>query len=961
MPYEPSGFSLQIFQSRHASHSTETWAEACQRVAQHIANAETGEARNHWRDRFNQVLVDNLLMPGGRIWYGSGRARGQLLNCFVVPSGDSREAWGKTVSDSIIISGTGGGVGVSCSPVRPRGSAIRGTGGTATGSVSLMEIINSAGEVIKAGGGRRTALMLALGLSHGDIVEFLDKKLDLKQLNNANVSVIFDDNPELFFAKVAADEAWPLLHQGKEVGSIPARVLWERIVRNALVGGEPGILNGYLANKMSNIWYVEPLVCTNPCFHPDTRIATDKGLVKIKDLVGATANVVADRRVGKGDTLTDTLGTSVLPAVDVELKQRNAPVFKVTTEHGYTVTATAEHDFITVDGRKKLAELAPGDVLMLPSGEGAFGIKGSYDEGFLLGLYVADGTQTTTQAYIDIWESDFRDSGFILDAVNRVNTTVNTYGYGGRDYGDSVWIAQGDDKKRIGGVRLKRWLASLADNENFGMLKQRVPESVWQGSREFVRGYLQGLFYGDGSLNVGGHDTKETVSWRLAQSNKPLLEDVQRLLTQFAVVSRLYSRREAGAKMMPDGRGGLAEYQLKEQFELIINRPNTISFMNRIGMVGRKLDIVNSALQSRGYECRRPERFITKIIAVEPAGVTDVYCLTQPETNCVISDGIVNGQCGEIWLSPHDCCCLAALVLPRFVNEGREVDWELLKIAVQTGVRFLDDVLSVNTYPLPEIEAKCNQLRRIGLGITGLHHMLLELGLKYNSPSGLEFVDKLMNRIKVWSYEASSDLAAEKGSFPAFEADKFLKSGFSKTLRPSLREKIRTLGMRNCAVNTIAPTGTISMVCETSSGIEPIFAAAYERRYRNGDEIAMEVVVDPMFKRFVQEGRGVKHFVGAHDLDIKDHLEMQRVCQRHVDNAVSKTINLPHDTTMEELSALYVEYLPDLKGVTVYPDGSRENQPLTPLPLDKAIELAEEAVLAEALSDDPCRSGVCDI
>jgi ribonucleoside-diphosphate reductase alpha chain len=237
--------------------------------------------------------------------------------------------------------------------------------------------------------------------------------------------------------------------------------------------------------------------------------------------------------------------------------------------------------------------------------------------------------------------------------------------------------------------------------------------------------------------------------------------------------------------------------------------------------------------------------------------------------------------------------------------------------------------------------------------------MLLELGLKYNAPSGLEFVDDLMKRIKCWSYEASSDLAAEKGPFPAFDADKFLRSGFAKTLRPSLREKIRCHGMRNCAVNTIAPTGTISIVCNVSSGIEPIFAAAYERRFRKGDEIAMEVVVDPMFQRFVNEGRGVKHFVGAHDLSVRDHLEMQRVCQKHVDNAISKTIQIPSGMSWEDLGELFMEFLPDLKGVTVYPDGSRENQPLTPLPLDQAVNLAKNS--RAGIVEDKCRSGVCEL
>ena len=588
MSYEPTGLALEIFRSRHAAHETETWKEAGDRVALHVSNAEVGQDRDVWRARFAEVLHENLFMPGGRIWYGAGRPRGQLLNCFVVPTSDSREGWGKTVSDTIVISGMGGGVGINFSPSRPRDSLIRGTGGKSTGAVSEMVMVNSVGEVIKAGGGRRVALMFCLSLSHGDVVEFMDKKLDRNELNNANVSVVFDDDPERFFDLVRENGLWPLVHQGREVGRMPARVIWDRIVTNALKrregdgGGEPGLLNGYLANKMSNIWYVENLVSTNPC--------------------------------------------------------------------------------------------------------------------------------------------------------------------------------------------------------------------------------------------------------------------------------------------------------------------------------------------------------------------------------------------GEIWLSPYDCCCLGSVVLPRFVRSGK-VDWTALKDVVTTGVRFLDDVLTTNTYPLPEIQAKCSQLRRIGLGVTGLHHMLLEIGLPYNEPSGLEFVDDLMKRIKNWSYEASSDIAAEKGAFSLFDTEKFLRSGFVKTLKPSLREKIRAQGMRNCACNTIAPTGTISMVCNTSSGIEPVFAPAYERRFRRGDEKAMEVVIDPLFQRFVDEGRDVKHFVGAHDISVRDHLEMQRTCQRHVDNAVSKTVNLPHGTKPETLSDLYMEFFPDLKGVTVYPDGSREDQPLTPLPVDQALNLARNAnaKTGASVAEDKCRGGKCDL
>jgi ribonucleoside-diphosphate reductase alpha chain len=309
---------------------------------------------------------------------------------------------------------------------------------------------------------------------------------------------------------------------------------------------------------------------------------------------------------------------------------------------------------------------------------------------------------------------------------------------------------------------------------------------------------------------------------------------------------------------------------------------------------------------------------------------------------------------------------LGSLVLPRFVKgEGREVqiDWETLRNTINVSVRFLDNVLAVNNYPLPEIQATCSQIRQIGLGVMGLHDTLLMMGLRYNSDSGLEFVDKLMAFIKNAAYNASVDLAIEKGAFPKFQAEPYLKGGFAKTLKPSLRTRIRENGLRNCTLLTIAPTGTTSMVCEVSSGIEPMFAPAYLRRYRDGDNLREETVIHPLFKQFVENKRGVKHFQGSHDLSLRDHLEMQRVCQKHIDNACSKTINVMRNIKEEELSDIIMEYLPELKGLTIYPEGSRENQPLTPLSLDDAIKYLKEGkeTKTEATSKDSCKNGSCDI
>jgi ribonucleoside-diphosphate reductase alpha chain len=321
---------------------------------------------------------------------------------------------------------------------------------------------------------------------------------------------------------------------------------------------------------------------------------------------------------------------------------------------------------------------------------------------------------------------------------------------------------------------------------------------------------------------------------------------------------------------------------------------------------------------------------------------------------------ICSNPCGEIMLTAYDCCDLGSIVLPRYVVDG-EIDWTSLKTVVHTAVRFLDDVLTVNNYPLQEIKDRCSEIRRIGLGVTGLHDMLLRMGLKYNSAVGIETVDKLMKEIKNDAYEASIEIAKEKGAFPKFHPELFLKGGFVKTLKPSLREKIAEFGIRNCALLTIAPVGTGSMVCSTSSGIEPMFASAYKRKFYDGPNLKEEIVIHPLFKEFMDAGKGVKHFQGSHELKLVDHLEMQRVVQKHVDNAVSKTINIGKGVSEKELSELYMEFFPELKGITVYPEGSRKDQPLTPMDLDEAIKAYKTSDKTGAAGDDNCKDGSCDL
>jgi ribonucleoside-diphosphate reductase alpha chain len=581
--FQPDDLGIEVFKRSYAYDQDETWEGASLRVSEHVAAAEDNGLRRKWTDRFYREIVENRFMPGGRIWYGSGRPKAQLLNCFVIPANDSREGWGDVLKESLIISGTGGGVGINFSSIRPNGSEIKGTGGNATGPVSLMRMDDGVGLELVGGGGRRMAKMSCLDIDHPDIMEFLNCKLEDGKLSTTNISVIINFDPEEFKTIIEEDGDIELSWSGRKSGNtIKARDIWNIIVKNAWNNGEPGVLNGYFANQSNNIYYHKSLISTNPC--------------------------------------------------------------------------------------------------------------------------------------------------------------------------------------------------------------------------------------------------------------------------------------------------------------------------------------------------------------------------------------------GEIWLESYGCCCLGALVLPRFVKE-EGIDWETLEDTIRVSVRFLDNVLSVNHYPFEKIKENCEDVRRIGLGVMGLHTMLLSLGLKYSSEEGQEFIDKIFDFIKKVAYDTSINLAIEKGPFPAFRAE-FCDSGFMKTMKPSIRRKVKEYGIRNCAILTVAPTGTTGIVSGVSTGIEPYMAPVYWRRIKTVDEklktkVEQVLVVEPAYEEYGDLCEG------AADISVENHFKVQAIVQKHIDNAVSKTINIPTDYPIDKLSDLWLKYLPQLKGSTFYRWGSRDNEPFTPILLND-VELVLRETPEKMIrrkernkNEADCQSGVC--
>jgi ribonucleoside-diphosphate reductase alpha chain len=592
-------------------------------MAKHIASAEKDEDKESFEKRFYDVLATGDLVPGGRIIFGSGRSRQNMLNCYVLEPEDSVDSIGKVIADMYKISCAGGGIGFNFSKIRPRGDDIQNIKNSAPGSVSVMRMINEIGNHVRAGKNRRTALMAELNVTHPDILEFLKVKLDLGELTNFNISVAITNR---FIEACEKNEDWYFTFNNRK----------------------------YFVYEM-------------------TRVSPDGS-----------------------------------------------------AEQVHTV-ALDENDAVE---RVKLHQL---------------------------------------KNYNDIFQ----------------------------------------DVKLVPYKAMELW------------------DKIWENS---VKSGDPGIFNID-----------------------------------------------------------------------LANEYTNVSYFERMNA-------------------------------------------TNP--------------CGEITLPPYGNCCLGNINLANMVDEG-EFDWKRLANTVRMGVRFLDNVLTVNHYPIQECNEVGQRSRRIGLGVLGLHYMFVKLGIRYGSEKSLEFLDRLFTTIRDEAYKASIYLARDKSPFPAFNSKLYLQESFAKTLPARIRMLIKDHGIRNAVMLTVPPTGTISMVHGVSSGIEPIFAAMYMRRYRVANTWAEEVVLDPLFKEYIESGKPLDLFVGAYDVAPEEHIKVQATIQKYIDNAISKTINLPATAEWKDIATVALKYAPYLKGLTVYRAGSKGMEPLQAIPLtqENIEKYAKPTAPAEAASAEVCRIG----
>ncbi|WP_420428196.1 LAGLIDADG family homing endonuclease [Algiphilus sp.] len=913
--------------------------------------------------------------PAGRIASACGTdIRATLINCFVQPVGDSisedsddKVAIYTALREAAETMRRGGGVGYDFSRIRPRGAQVKGTHSRASGPLSYMRVFDRSCETVESAGARRGAQMGVLRCDHPDIEAFVTAKdlsafnaliarLDLgweeaealrnrvRSLSNFNLSVAVTD---ALMAAVEADDDFELVHAVEPSDALkadgayrrdsdgmwvyrrlPARELWDRIIRQTYDTAEPGVVFIDRMNADNNLWYAESIEATNPCLAADTWITTVDGRRQIKDLVGSPFDALVD-------------GSACASGPEGFFATGEKPILRIRTRRGFSLRVTDDHllQAITSSTRfslncawKAAGDFKVGDTLALSNQRAASHRhdEGQHQKGYLIGLLIGDGTLKADKTVLSVWkEAKVAHGPEIASGADAIMAAAEA---AARSQSPRADFAGWYPARTTGGFTEYRMATSgiVRTARELGLTpgNKRITPAIEAMDYSFVRGLLRGLFDADGS--VQGSQQKG-VSVRLSQSNIESLEAVQRMLLSLGIAATIYrERRPAGVSQLPDGRGGTKAYHTRAQHELCISGDNLPVFAERVGFSDTTKARKLSAAMGSYRRALNRERFVDEVVDIIAEGVETVYDAQIPGKSRFDANGLVAHNCGEQPLPDYGCCCLGSINLSAFVRDAfgdaPYVDYELLGDTVRTAVRMLDDVLDATYWPLPAQRDEAMQKRRIGLGMTGLGTATAMMKQVYGSDEGVKLADALADFIKRHAYMASVELGKEKGAFPAFDAEKYLQSGFMQRMPTELREAIAQHGIRNSHVLSIAPTGTISLAFgrNVSNGIEPPFAWAYTRykRQQDGERQAYEVQ-DRGYRLFLEQGGDPEqlpeYFVNAQTLPVAAHLATQAAVQKHVDSSISKTINVPADYDFETFKQVYADaFAAGCKGCTTY-------------------------------------------
>ena len=807
-----------------------------------------------------EITLDQRFMPAGRIQAAVGSPRKITpFNCYV--SGTIKDSFNDIMTKATEAGKTmrlGGGIGYDFSTLRPRGERIASLGSRSSGPVSFMGIYDAICHTIASAGHRRGAQMGVLRVDHPDIEEFIRAKQNDDKLRAFNISVGATDK---FMQAVVDDSEFDLVFDGRVYNTIKARPLFNEIMRSTWDWAEPGFLLLDTINRTNNLWYCEEIAATNPCVTADTPILTEGGYFPISNLVGSSV------RVWNGHEFS---------TVKPEVTGVNQEIMEVHLSDGANLECTPYHKFTTTDGDKTARELSVGDKLERCSYPIIDGYASVGTDAYAQGFYSGDGwvKKETGGQYIGLYGEKKELLGRITSRLQPHST--NEY--------DVVGGYDGTDRNQ---TKLYLYYGS-----SHFLPKSYVPNAVVRIQSRLD--WLAGLADADGCLAWSGN----SASLQITSKDKGFLVEVNRMLQTLGV-------------------SGIVS-PMKDCFRLSISAWY-LSDLIELGFMPSRL---NLAVHKRPI--RQCQRYITVAKLVQNGRIdSKVYCFNEPKNHTGIFNGVYTRQCGEQPLPPYGACLLGSFNLTKYLKksgDGFAFDYAKLKADIPPIVRAMDNIHDIAIFPLEEQAAESASKRRMGIGYTGLANAGELCGYKYGSQEFLKWVERVSKVLRDGCYNASIDLAKEKGSFPLYDEEKYLQGEFIQSLPDEIKERIKKYGIRNSHLLSFAPTGTISLTADNvSSGIEPVFAHAYDRTIQTFDGPQIENIKDWAYREHGLKGKT------SSECTAEEHLQVLATCTKYVDSAVSKTVNVSPDMPWDDFKELYINaWKLGCKGITTFnPSGKR--------------------------------------
>lgn len=799
--------------------------------------------------------------------------------------------------------------------------------------------------------------------------------------------------------------------------TLPARFIWKVMIDSAWRNGEPGIFMYDRSNKMHSFDVSKhsehKIESTNPCVTGETLINTEEGIYTAKELYEdkEDLDIIVDERLSEEKTkkASEVFKTGV------------KDVYRLNTEEGYEIRLTDDHKLMTDSGWKEAKDLNEGELVHILNREASFGKKekGSKTKGRLLGWIVGDG-QIKNSEETTVLHFYGNDTDLSSEFSEYINEIAHDNEGNEDNQSELLDIESNEDAPKEQRV-ISEGLYEITENYGLKENKLQVPEQIFKYGKEMARGFLQGLFTSEGRVQ----GSAEEISVTLSSSELNLLKEVQQVLLGFGIPSKLYEeRREESRKELPNEKRGKKNYENKSHHDLVIEEGALKKFKSQIGFL--REDKTNNLENKLEDYVKEPNvnDYTATVKSLEYEGKEEVFDLTEPDTHSFIANGFVVHNCGEQPLENFEVCNLGHVNLSLMVDSKEngsglefqqwvdERDYDIdsdeeldeaisdfleealrmdkLESVVKTATKFLDNVVTMSDFPLEEIEQKAKSTRKIGLGLMGFAQMLIQLGIRYGSRESIAVSKEIQRLLTRFSVEKSHELAKERGEFSEWEKSKWADpTNYEEWFRKysggmDPEDYDDGFSMRNHNTTTIAPTGTTSMIANTSGGCEPIFSLAYFKNVGKdiqGEEMLVEfddyflkalksngVDVQEVKDKAIElmknnEWKGVDSlpddilpprvkeiFSTANNVTPNEHVKIQTAFQEHNHSAISKTCNFPNEATREDVEEAYMlAYERGAKGLTVYRDGSRNVQVMTTR--GKSPEEMEKEELIDLLED----------